>query len=124
MGQVVQYDQSLLYNKCLHESSKIRLCCSYRYCVLCPSNTFSRLVLSLCLPKSAKACTAAAIIANERLVNHFTEYGYVPHQAHFQPFQSCVTTHYIGVKYVGHAHTEHFATPLKSLCTISTEWED
>jgi hypothetical protein len=59
----------------------------------------------------------AAIIANERLVNH------MPHQSNSWPFHTYNTVHHIGVKYIGHVYTEHLATPLKSLCAISTKWE-
>jgi hypothetical protein len=48
----------------------------------------------------------------------------MPHQSHSRPYHPCDTTHHIGVKYVDHAHTENLVQNLKSLCTISTEWED
>jgi hypothetical protein len=69
-----------------------------RYCVLCRSYTFSRLnsTLSLCLPRSAKACTVqesfpklAAIIANERLANNFASTD-MPHQSHSRPFTHAI----------------------------------
>jgi hypothetical protein len=100
-----------------------------RYCVLCRSYTFSRLnsTLSLCLLKSAKACTTfqswqqSSPMNGSSTISSNTD---MPHQSHSRPFHPCDTTHHISVKNVGHAHdAEHLVQTLQSLCTISTEWE-
>jgi hypothetical protein len=95
---------------------------------LCRSYTFSRLnsTLSLCLLKSAKACTTfqswqqSSPMNGSSTISSTTD---MPHQSNSWPFHTYNTVHHIGVKYIGHAYTEHLATPLKSLCTISTRWE-
>jgi hypothetical protein len=79
-----------------------------RYCVLCRSYTFSRLnsTLSLCLLKSAKACTTfqswqqSSPMNGSSTISSNTD---MPHQSHSRPFHPCDTTHHISVKNVSHA---------------------
>jgi hypothetical protein len=62
----------------------------------------------------------AAIIANDRLVNHLTEYGYAPHQTHSQPFHTHATR---PITYASNTSATRTPQTLKSLYNITTEWE-
>jgi hypothetical protein len=75
-----------VYSTTIIYTSLNRPYCSCRYCVLCRRYTFSRLQTKFySFPLSTESSKGmynlpklTAIIANDRLVNHLTEYGYAP----------------------------------------------
>jgi hypothetical protein len=73
----------------------------------------------------------AGKLANDRLVQHLSEFGYVPAKhppALFthttRPTLFSLVADAFGGQYTGREHARHLAAALESLCTITTEWSD